>query len=128
MPMASAAWRAAKSSGFTSSGAALEIGFGDRLLGLHRVHEAEHGIRQRVVDQAHLADGRDVIVSHALAPQDPEEVGGWVGLHGIERAPRELLCEEPGRAPCSVRAEERHRLGRTRHGDFGNRVAERGGS
>ena len=36
--------------------AMLEIGFGDDFLGLHRVHEADHRLRQGVVDQADLSD------------------------------------------------------------------------
>ena len=81
----------------------LKISLGDGFLGLHRVHEAEDGIGQRLGDQAHFADRRDVIVSDAGFPQDPQQVGRRVRLHRIERAARELLNEEAGGAPRGVR-------------------------
>ena len=54
--------------------AMLEIGLGDGFLGLHRVHEAEHRLGQSFVDQADLADRRDVVMRDARVPQDPQQV------------------------------------------------------
>ena len=50
--------------------AVLEIGLGDRFLGLHRVHEAQHRLGQRLVDQPHFGDRGDVIMGDARVPQD----------------------------------------------------------
>ena len=55
--------------------AMLEIGLGDGLLGLHRVHEAQHGLGQGLVDQPHLADRGDVVMRDARFPQDLQQVG-----------------------------------------------------
>ena len=84
----------------------LEIGLGDRFLGLHRVHEAEHRLGQRLVDQADFADRGDVIMRDAGFPQDLQQVGRRVRLHRIERAARELLDEEAGGAPRGVRTQQ----------------------
>ena len=97
--------------------AMLEISFGDRFLGLHRVHEAQHRLRERLVDQADLADRRDVIVGDARVPQDLEQVGRRVRLDRIERAAGELLDEETGGATCGVRTQQRDRLNRSELGD-----------
>ena len=40
--------------------AMLKISLGNGLFGLHGVHEAEDGLRKRLVDEADLADRRDV--------------------------------------------------------------------
>ena len=48
--------------------AMLEIGLGDGLLGLHRVHEAQHRFGQRLADQPDLADRGDVIMRDARYP------------------------------------------------------------
>ena len=58
----------------------LEIGFGDGFLGLHRVHEALHGFGQRLVDEADLADRRDVIMGNARVPQDLSRSGDGFAL------------------------------------------------
>ena len=47
-----------------------EIGLGDRLLGLHRMHEAQHRLGQRLGDQPHLGDRGDVVMGDAALPQD----------------------------------------------------------
>src|SRR5690242_8022213 len=108
--------------------AMLEISFGDDLFGLHRVHEAQDSLRKRLMDEANLADRRDVVVSDTRTPQDPEQVGRWIRLHRIERAPRELLDEETGSTPRSMRAQQGDRLDRTLHGDCGSPPATgRGG-
>ncbi len=95
--------------------AMLEIGLGDGLLGLHRMHEAEHGLRKRLVNEPYLTDRCDVVVRHALVPQDPEQVGRRIRLHRIERPSRELLHEEPGRAARGMRTKKRYRLDRSAH-------------
>ena len=86
--------------------AMLEIGFGDRLLGLHRVHEAEHRLGQRLVDEPNLADRSDVIVRNAGVPQDLEQVGRRVRLDRVERAAGELLDEEAGGPTRGVRTQQ----------------------
>ena len=48
--------------------AMLEIGLGDGFLGLHRMHEAEHGLGQRFVHQPDLGDRCDVIMRDARYP------------------------------------------------------------
>src|SRR4029079_9170386 len=100
--------------------AMLEMGFGDRFLGLHRVHEAEHCAGQDLVDEADLADRRDVVVGDALVPQDAQQVGRRVRLYRIERLARELLDEETGGAPRGVRAQQSNRLDRSELGDSGS--------
>ena len=50
--------------------AMLEIGLGDRFLGLHRMHQADHRLRQGLMDQANLGDRGDVKMGDALVPQD----------------------------------------------------------
>ena len=97
--------------------AMVEISLGDGFLGLHRVHEAEHGLGQRLVDKADLADGGDIIMRDAGVPQDLQQVGRRVGLDRIERAARELLDEETGSAARGVRTQQRDRLDRAELGD-----------
>ena len=92
----------------------VEIGLGDRFLGLHRVHEAEHGLGQRLVDQADLGDRGDVIMRDAGVPQDLQQVGRRIGLDRIERAARKLLDEEAGSAARGMRTQQRDRLDRAR--------------
>ena len=109
--------------------AMLEIGLGDGFLGLHRVHEAQHRLGQRLVDQAHLADRGDVVMRDARVPQDLQQVGRRVRLHRIERAARKLLDEEAGSAARGVRTQQRDRLNRALLGDVGSApAAGRGGS
>src|SRR5215469_4339220 len=60
-----------------------EIGVGDRFLGLYRVHEAEFGLGQGIMDESDFADRGDVIVSDAGIPEDLEEVGRGVRFHCI---------------------------------------------
>ena len=108
--------------------AMVEIGLGDRFLGLHRVHEAEHRVGQRLVDEADLADRGDVIMRDAGFPEDPQQVRRRVRLHRIERAARELLDEETGGAPRGMRTQKRDRLDRALLGDSGSPpAAGRGG-
>ena len=95
----------------------IEIGFGDDLFGLHRVHEALDRLGQRLPDQANLADRGHVVMGDAGVPQDLEQVGRGVRLDRIERAAREFLDEEPRRAPRGMRTQQRHRLNRTQLGD-----------
>jgi hypothetical protein len=92
------------------------IGFGDRLLGLDRVHEALDGPGQGLGDEAHLGDRRDVVMSHAAFPQDAQQVRRRIGLDRIERAARKLLDKEAGGAHCGVRTNERDRLDRSQGG------------
>ena len=107
----------------------VEIGLGDGLLGLHRVHEALHRLGQRLADQAHLADRGDVVMGDAGVPQDLQQVGRRVGLDRIERAARELLDEEAGGATRGVRTQQRDRLDRSQPGDVGTPPgAVRGGA
>ena len=82
------------------------------LLGLHRVHEAEHCVRQGFGDQPHLGDRGHVIMGHAFLPQDLEQIRRGIGLDRIERPARKLLDEETGGAPGGVRTNERDRLNR----------------
>ena len=108
--------------------AMIEISLGNGFLGLHRVHEAQHCLRQHVVDQPHLTDRGDVIMGDAGIPEDLQQVGRRVRLDRIERAARELLDEEPGRAPRGMRAQQSDRLDRTLLGDSGSPpAAGRGG-
>ena len=93
-----------------------EIGFADRFNSLHRMHEAYHGARQSLSDQAHLGDRGDVIMRHARVPQDLQQIRRGIGLHGIERPARKLLHEEAGGAPGGVRTNERDRLNRSKGG------------
>ena len=86
--------------------AMLEIGFGDRFLGLHRVHEAQDRLGQRLADQPDLADRGDVVMGDARVPQDPQQVGRGVRLDRIERAAGELLDEEAGSAPRGMRTQQ----------------------
>ena len=107
----------------------LEIGLGDRFLGLDRVHEAQDRVGQRLGDQPHLGDRGDVIMGDAGVPQDPQQVRRGIGLHRIERAARKLLDEEAGGAARGVRTQQRDRLDRTLLGDIGTApAAGRGGS
>jgi hypothetical protein len=96
-----------------------EIGFLDRFLGLHRVHEAEHRLRQSLGDEAHLGDRGDVIVGDALGPQQAQQIRRRIGLHRIKRPARKLLDEEAGGAPGGVRTKKRDRLNRTLPCDLG---------
>ena len=109
--------------------AMLEIGLGDRFLGLDRVHEAQAPPRGSVSrDQPHFADRGDVIMGDARVPQDLQQVGRRIGLHRIERPARKLLDEEAGGAPRGVRTKERDRLDRALLGDVGTVAgAGRGG-
>ena len=100
-----------------------EIGLGDDLLGLDRVHEALDGLGQRFGDQAHLADRSHVIVRDSGVPQDLEEVGRRVRLDRIERAARKLLDEETGGTTRGVRTQQRDRLNRTQLDDVSGRTA-----
>ena len=95
----------------------VEIGLGDRLLRLHRMHEAGHRLGKGLRDQPHLGDRRHVIMGDAFRPQDPQQVRRGIGLHRIERAARKLLNEEAGGAPGGVRTNERDRLDRALHCD-----------
>ena len=74
---------------------------------------------QRLGDQAHFADRRDVIMGDARVPQDLQQVGRRVGLDRIERAARKLLDEEAGGATRGVRTKKRNRLDRSADGDSG---------
>ena len=100
--------------------AVIEIGLGDRFLGLHRVHEADDCLGQRLVDQADLADRGDVVMGDARVPQDAQQVRRRVRLDRVERAARELLDEEAGRAARGMWAQQRDRLDRTLLGDIGS--------
>ena len=100
--------------------AVLEISLGDDLLGLDRMHEALDGLRKDLRDQTDFADRRDVVMGDAGIPEDLQQIGRRVCLHRIERAPRELLDEEPGSATRGVRTQQRDRLGRTLLGDSGS--------
>ena len=107
----------------------VEIGLGDGLLGLHRMHEAQHRLRQRLVDQPDFADRGDVVMRDAGVPQDLQQLRRRVRLDRIERAARKLLDEEAGGATRGVRTEKRHRLDRTKLSDVGTGSgAGRGGS
>jgi len=97
-----------------------EIGLGDRLLGLHGVHEADHGLGQRIVHEPDLADRGDVVMRDSGVPQDLQQVRRRVRLDRIERAARELFNEETGGALRGVRAQQSHRLDRSAHGDSGS--------
>ncbi len=97
--------------------AMVEIGFGDDLLGLHRVHEALHGLGQRLADQAHLADRGDVVMGDSGIPQDPQQVGRGVRLDRIKRAAGEFLDEKARGAARRVRTQQRDRLNRTQPDD-----------
>ena len=101
--------------------AVIEIGLGDRFRGLHRMHEAEHRLGKRLVDQAHFADRRDVVVRDAFFPQNPQQRRRRIRLHRVERPPRELVHEEAGRATRGMRTEKRNRLDRSAICDVGNR-------
>jgi hypothetical protein len=98
---------------------AKRIGFGDRLLGFHRVHEAELRFGKRFRHQPHFGERGDVVMRHAAVPKDAKQVRGRVRLHRIERAARKLLNEEAGGAPGGVRTKQRNRLNRVRLCDLG---------
>ena len=104
----------------------VEIGFGDRFLGLDRVHEAQHGFRQRFRDQAHFADRGDVIMGDARVPQDLQQLRRGIGLDRIERPARKLLDEEAGSALGGVRTKERDRLNRALLYNRGTRCCRQG--
>jgi hypothetical protein len=83
--------------------AMLEIGLGDRLLGLHRVHEAKHCLGQGLRTSRTSPIDATSIMGDAGLPQHLQQVRRRIGLHGIERPARKLLDEEAGGAPRGVR-------------------------
>ena len=99
-----------------------EIGLGDHLFGLHRVHEALDGVRQHFGDQPDLGDRGDVIVADAGIPQNLQQVGRGVRLDRVQRAAGKFLHEEPRGAARSVRTQQRDRLDRAKPGDVGARA------
>ena len=81
------------------------IGLGDGRHGLHRVHEAQHGVLpQRLAHQPHLGDGGGVEVGDAGMPQLDQQIGRGIRLHGIEALARKLLGKEAGGTRGSARA------------------------
>ena len=100
----------------------LEIGLGDGFLGLHRMHEAQACLRQRLGDKPHFAQGRDIIMGNAGVPQDAQKLRRGIGLDCIERPARKLLDEEAGGTLRGVRTQQRDRLDRSLTGDVGNRA------
>ena len=100
----------------------LVIGFGDRTLGLHRVHKAQFGLRQDRTNQAHLDDRCDVVMRHAVIPQDADEIGRRVGLDRVERTPAKTVDEETRRARSRVRAVEDNRFVGREGFDYGSSV------
>ncbi len=48
------------------------IGFGNRFLGLDRMHEAQLRLRQSRRDQTHLNDRGNVVMRDSAIPQRPE--------------------------------------------------------
>src|SRR4029079_8062232 len=105
----------------------LEISLGDRRLGLDRMHEALHGLGQRLVDEPDLADRGDVIMGDCGVPQNAEQVGRRIALYRLDRAARELLDEVAGGATLGVRAQQSDRLDRALLGDSGSPPAARRG-
>ena len=97
----------------------VEIGLGDDLFGLHRVHEADHRLGQHLMDQADLADRGDVVMRDARVPQDIQEIGRWVRLHRVERAAGKLFDKKTGGPTRGVWTKKRHRLDRSQLGDIG---------
>src|SRR4030095_13578201 len=98
----------------------LEICLGNRLLGLHRMHETQGGLRQRLGDQPYFAKRRDVVMRNARIPQDLQQLRRGIGLHRIERLARKLLDEESGSAPGGARTKEGDRFKGTLTSDVGN--------
>ena len=89
-----------------------EIRFRNRFRRFHRMHEAQRGIRQQARDETHLGDRGDVVMRDAAVPQDPQQIGRRIRLHGIPRTPRKPLDEEARGARRGVRADQRDRLDR----------------
>ena len=104
-----------------------EIGFGDCLFGLNRMHEAEHRIREGVMDETDFGDRSHIIIRHPRVPENLQQIGRGIRFHRIKGSARELLHEKAGRAPSGVRTKQRNRLNRSAIGDVGNRTADRGG-
>ena len=103
--------------------AMVEIGLGDDLLGLHRVHEALNRLRKRFGHQPDFADRGDVVMGDTRIPQKLQQVGRGVRLHRIERAAGELLDEEARGPARGVRTQQRDRLDRTQRNDVSGRPA-----
>ena len=92
--------------------AMIGIGLANRLLRLHRMHEADHRFGQDLGDQTHFGDRGHVVMRDSALPQNPEEIRRGIGLDRVERLARKLLDEETGGAPGGVRTKERNRLDR----------------
>ena len=60
--------------------AVVEIGLGDRFLGLDRVHEAQGRLRQRLGDQPHFAERGDVIMGDAASHRIRSRSGEGLAL------------------------------------------------
>ncbi len=95
-----------------SAHAMLPISFGNRFLGLHRVHEAERRLRQRARNEADLGDRRDVIMGDTRIPQHAQQVGRRIRLDRIHGRAGKSLDEETRCAPRGMRADKRNRFDR----------------
>jgi len=92
--------------------AMLPIGFGNRFLGLDRVHEAERGLGKRARDEANLGNRGDVIMGDARIPEHAQEVGRRIRLDRIKGRAGKSLDEETRCAPRGMRADKRNRFDR----------------
>ena len=84
------------------------VGLADRAGCLDRMHEAQHRLRKRRADETHLGNRGDVVMRHAIVPQDLQQIGRRIGLHRIERLARKLLDEETGGARGGMRTIENY--------------------
>jgi hypothetical protein len=82
------------------------------------VHEAQFGVRQKLVHQPHFAKRSDVIMGNSSIPQQLQQSRRGIGLYGVQRLALKLLGEETGSTSRSVRAKERDRFVRAEGADY----------
>ena len=95
-----------------------EVGFAYGARSFDRVHEAQLRLGQHGTHHAHLADRGDVVVRHAVVPQDADEVWRGIRLDRIHRRAGEVLDKETRRPRSRLRPRQNDRLVRRKGADY----------